>query len=102
MISVVIDDTEYEIACIMNYIKYLEEQINRLNNIKKLIKKMNSSKKQVDNDFYQKYIPTFFKNNENFENFDQIYQEYVEAYNSKKQTIKGLFDEIKKIKKLNF
>ena len=102
LISVVIDDTEYEIACIMNYIKYLEEQINRLNNIKKLIKKMNSSKKQVDNDFYQKYIPTFFKNNENFENFDQIYQEYVEAYNSKKQTIKGLFDEIKKIKKLNF
>lgn len=37
LISVVIDDTEYEIACIMNYIKYLEEQINRLNNIKKLI-----------------------------------------------------------------
>lgn len=102
LISVVIDDTEYEIACIMNYIKYLEEQINRLNNIKKLIEKMNSSKKQVDIDFYQKYIPTFFKNNENFENFDQIYQEYVEAYNSKKQTIKGLFDEIKKIKKLNF
>lgn len=102
LIRVVIDDTEYEIACIMNYIKYLEEQINRLNNIKKLIKKMNSSKKQVDIDFYQKYIPTFFKNNENFENFDQIYQEYVEAYNSKKQTIKGLFDEIKKIKKLNF
>lgn len=102
LISVVIDDTEYEIACIMNYIKYLEEQINRLNNIKKLIEKMNSSKKQVDIDFYQKYIPTFFKNNENFDNFDQIYQEYVEAYNSKKQTIKGLFDEIKKIKKLNF
>ena len=102
LISVVIDDTEYEIACIMNYIKYLEEQINRLNNIKKLIEKMNSSKKQVDIDFYQKYIPNFFKNNENFENFDQIYQEYVEAYNSKKQTIKGLFDEIKKIKKLNF
>lgn len=102
LISVVIDDTEYEIACIMNYIKYLEEQINRLNNIKKLIEKMNSSKKQVDIDFYQKYIPTFFKNNESFENFDQIYQEYIEAYNSKKQTIKGLFDEIKKIKKLNF
>lgn len=102
LISVVINDTEYEIACIMNYIKYLEEQINRLNNIKKLIEKMNSSKKQVDIDFYQKYIPTFFKNNESFENFDQIYQEYIEAYNSKKQTIKGLFDEIKKIKKLNF
>ena len=31
LISVVLDDTEYEIACTMNYLKYLEEQIKRLN-----------------------------------------------------------------------
>ena len=37
LISVVLDDTEYEIACTMNYLKYLEEQIKRLKNIEHLI-----------------------------------------------------------------
>ena len=45
LISVVLDDTEYEIACTMNYLKYLEEQIKRLKNIEHLIAKMNSAKK---------------------------------------------------------
>lgn len=100
LISVVIDDTEYEISCTMNYIKYLEEQIKRLKDIKQLIEKMNSSKNKTDIDFYKEYIPSFFKNNESFENFDQIYQEYLDAYELKQQTVKKLFDEIKKIKKL--
>lgn len=100
LISVVIDDTEYEISCTMNYIRYLEEQIKRLKDIKQLIGKMNSSKNKTDIDFYKEYIPSFFKNNESFENFDQIYQEYLDAYELKQQTVKKLFDEIKKIKKL--
>ena len=100
LISVVIDDTEYEISCTMNYIRYLEEQIKRLKDIKQLIEKMNSSKNKTDIDFYKEYIPSFFKNNESFENFDQIYQEYLDAYELKQQTVKKLFDEIKKIKKL--
>lgn len=100
LISVVIDDTEYEISCTMNYIRYLEEQIKRLKDIKQLIEKMNSSKNKTDIDFYKEYIPGFFKNNESFENFDQIYQEYLDAYELKQQTVKKLFDEIKKIKKL--
>ena len=62
LISVVLDDTEYEIACTMNYLKYLEEQIKRLKNIEHLITKMNSAKKQEDIDFYKDYIPGFFKN----------------------------------------
>ena len=100
LISVVLDDTEYEIACTMNYIKYLEEQIKRLKDIEHLITKMNSAKRQEDIDFYKDYIPGFFKNNESFENFDQIFQEYNDAYTSKKKTVDDLFSEIKKIKKL--
>lgn len=100
LINVVIDDTEYEISCTMNYIRYLEEQIKRLKDIKQLIEKMNSSKNKTDIDFYKEYIPSFFKNNESFENFDQIYQEYLDAYELKQQIVKKLFDEIKKIKKL--
>ena len=100
LISVVLDDTEYEIACTMNYIKYLEEQIKRLKDIEHLITKMNSAKRQEDIDFYKDYIPGFFKNNESFENFDQIFQEYNDAYISKKKTVDDLFSEIKKIKKL--
>lgn len=100
LISVVLDDTQYEIAYTMNYIKYLKEQIARFDDISKLIKKMNSSTKQVDIDFYKDYIPNLLKNNESLENFDQIRQEYIDTYNSKQQTIKDLFVEIKKIKKL--
>ena len=100
LISVVLDDTEYEIACTMNYLKYLEEQIKRLKDIENLISKMNQSKRQEDIDFYKEYIPGFFKNNESFDNFEQIYQEYKDAYNSKKKSVDDLFDEIKKIKKL--
>ena len=104
LISVVLDDTEYEIACTMNYLKYLEEQIKRLKNIEHLIAKMNSAKKQEDIDFYKDYIPGFFKNNEiNIKiapNIDQIFQEYNDAYTSKKKTVDDLFSEIKKIKKL--
>ena len=99
LISVVLDDTEYEIACTMNYLKYLEEQIKRLKNIEHLITKMNSAK-QEDIDFYKDYIPGFFKNNESFDNFDQIFQEYNDAYTSKKKAVDDLFSEIKKIKKL--
>ena len=98
LISVVLDDTEYEIACTMNYLKYLEEQIKRLKNIEHLITKMNSAKKQEDIDFYKDYIPGFFKNNESFDNFDQIFQEYNDAYTSKKKAVDDLFSEIKKIK----
>jgi hypothetical protein len=39
-------------------------------------------------------------NNESFENFDQIFQEYNDAYTSKKKAVDDLFSEIKKIKKL--
>ena len=77
-----------------------EEQIKRLKNIEHLITKMNSAKKQEDIDFYKDYIPGFFKNNESFDNFDQIFQEYNDAYTSKKKTVDDLFSEIKKIKKL--
>jgi len=49
---------------------------------------------------FKDYIPGFFKNNESFDNFDQIFQEYNDAYTSKKKAVDDLFSEIKKIKKL--
>lgn len=100
LISVVIDDTEYEIACKMNYIKFLKQEIDRHKKISDLVKKMNSSTKQIDIDFYKEYIPNFFRNNENFNNFQQINFEYIEAYKQQQEIIKNLFNEIKKIKKL--
>ena len=100
LISVVIDDTEYEISCTINYMNYLKQQIEHYKKISHLIKKMNSSKKQVDIDFYREYITSLFQNNETFDNFDQICQEYADAYEEKQKSIKKLEDEIKKIKKL--
>ena len=84
----------------MNYVKYLKQEIDRHKKISDLINKMNSSKKQIDIDFYKEYIPCLFKNNENFENFNKIHQEYLTAYDLKQQTVKDLFAEIDKIKKL--
>ena len=56
--------------------------------------------KWSDIKIYKDYIPGFFKNNESFDNFDQIFQEYNDAYASKKKAVDDLFSEIKKIKKL--
>ena len=50
LFKVVIDDTYYEISCTLEYIKYLQDQIKRLNKIYKYEMKANNAKKDSDKD----------------------------------------------------
>lgn len=100
LFKVVIDDTLYEISCVMNYVNYLKEQIKRLQTIQKYEKKMNSSKKASMQDYYKAGMQLLFSQGENFKNYKQILSEYENALVIRNERIDALYDEIKIIKKL--
>lgn len=100
LFSVVIDDIEYEIFCVSNYIEYLQEEIARLELAKEYLKKMQYSKKEKDKQYYERGIKMQLKEAETFDNFLDILDEYHKAYELRSQKINKLQDEIKKIKKM--
>ena len=98
--KVVIDDTEYEITCAMDYIKYLKFQIKRLEKIQKYNMKMQKAKKETKKGYYEELIKAEFEGGETFGNFIYILEEYRTAVFKKQEIIDNLFTEIKEIKKL--
>ena len=100
LMKVVIDDVEYEISCTLNYVDFLKDEIKRYTKIKKYINKRNSLKKEEDRRNYDEFIKMFLKRHETIDNIDEVYQEALDTYNSRKDNIKKLYDEIKIIKKL--
>jgi len=100
LFKVVVDDTLYEISCVMNYVNYIKNQIKRLNTIQKYEKKMNLSKKATMKDYYKTGMQLLFQQGENFENYKQVLDEYKNALIIREKRIDDLFNEIKIIKKL--
>ena len=100
LFKVVIEDTEYEISCIMDYMKYIDEQIKRLQIISDYNFKMQKSKREKKKDYYKACMDSMFEGGENIRNFNYILEEYSAVYLKKKETINNLFNEIKQIKKL--
>lgn len=100
LIKVVINDIEYEISSTMDYVKYLEKELNRFKKIQNYINKMNESKKQSDIAYYNEYIKMLLKPNESVEDLQRLSQEFIDAYNLRKDVLKKLNNEIKIIKKL--
>ncbi len=100
LFKVVIDDTEYEISCIMNYVNYLKEQIKRLEVIQSYQKKADNSNKQKTKDYYHEGMSLLFQPSETMENYEQILSEYKTTLKSKEDIIDQLYQEIKIIKKL--
>lgn len=100
LFNVVIEDTEYEISCIMDYMKYIKKQIERLEIINKYNYKMQTSKSEKKKQYYQACIDSLLEGGESTKNFLYILEEYSTVYLKKKETINRLFDEIKEIKKL--
>lgn len=100
LFKVVIDDTLYEISCVMNYVNYIEDQIKRLNTIQKYEKKMNTAKKASVQDYYKAGMQLLLQQGETFDNYKQILAEYEHASVVRKDRIDRLYDEIKIIKKL--
>ena len=100
LFKVVIEDTEYEISCIMDYLKYIKEQIKRLEIINNYNFKLSKAKKPKKQQYYKACIDAMFCGGENIKNFRYVLEEYSAVYLSKKETINNLFSEIREIKKL--
>lgn len=100
LFKVVIEDTEYEISCVMGYVNYLKDQIKRLQTILNYeIKRDNSSSEKKKN-YFNEGMRMLFTEGENFENYKTVLQEYEHALSEKQKMIDDLYNEIKIIKKL--
>lgn len=100
LISIVIEDIEYEISCSLNYLKTLEDNIKRLQNAKKYEEKMLKAKSDKKKQYFLEGIKMYLDNDETVENYESVSKEYQTAYDNKKKQIDHLYDEIKIIKKL--
>lgn len=100
LFKVVIDDIGYEISLTQSYIDEIKGHIKRLEQAKKYKEKMNTVKKEKNKNFYLEGIKLLLLEDETIENFELIYQEYKQAYETRKKIIDNLYNEIKIIKKL--
>lgn len=100
LIKVVIDDTEYEISCIMDYLKNLQPDVKRLEEVEKYDKKRLSSKNEKKQNYYLEGMNYLLIGQETIENYSEILNSYRNIIKSKNEHIKKLFEEIKIIKKL--
>jgi len=100
LLKVVLDDIFYEISCIQDYVDYLEDNLKRFNTINKYYEKMLAAKTLDKKDYFKQYTNLYFEKGENLDNFKEIEQEYIDAYNIRKANIDNLYNEVKIIKKL--
>lgn len=96
----VIDDTNYEISCVFDYLDYLKSNIKRLELIDSYNAKMQKANSQKKRDYYREGMQMLFQTGEDFHNYHQILQEYRDALVLRKKRINDLYNEIKIIKKL--
>ena len=100
LFKVVIDDTLYEISCVMDYVEYLKQQIKRLELIQSYHKKAENTNKQKTKDYYQEGMKLLFQDGETFANYNTVLEEYRQALRTREEVIDRLYLEIKIIKKL--
>ena len=100
LIKVIIDDTEYEISCIMDYLKDLKVEIKRLAKIEKYNKKRLSTKDKKKQNYYLEGMKCLLIGQETIENYDEVLTSYRNIVNEKTALIDKLFKEIKVFKKL--
>ena len=87
-------------ACLYDYIKYLESQIERLEQIDIYYNKMIKQKKESKKEYFEEGIKVLLDKNETIDNYKTALDEYREALVVRKEKMKKLEDEIRKIKKL--
>lgn len=100
LFKVVIDDVEYEISCMLDYIKSLKDELKRFKQIDKYKEQMEKAKTEKKKNYYLEGMKALMIGNETPENYEHSKQEYINAYNKRKEIVDNLFDEIKIIKKL--
>lgn len=100
LIKVIIDDTEYEISCIMDYLKDLKSEIKRLEEVEKYDKKRLSSKTEDKQNYYLEGMKCLLIGQETVDNYNEVLNSYRNILKTKSEQIDKLFEEIKTIKKL--
>ena len=100
LIDVVIDDIEYEISCTIDYVKYLSKELKRLKKIDYLIYKMNNTNNKKKKNYYEEYIKLLLNPDESIEGYRNLFNEFISAYNLRKDILANLYKEIKIVKKL--
>lgn len=100
LIKVVIDDSEYEISCILDYLKDLKPDIKRLEEIEKYDKKRINSKSESKKNYYLTGMKYLLIGQETVDNYEEILNSYRRIVKEKKEHIDKLFSEIKTMKKL--
>ena len=100
LLKVIIDDTEYEISCIMDYLKDLKSEIKRLEEIEKYDKKRLSAKSEDKKNYYLEGMKYLLVGQETIDNYTEILDSYRNIVKSKNEHINKLFEKIKAIKKI--
>ena len=100
LFKIVIEDTLYEISCVLDYINYLKEQIDRLEKIEKYDLKVQNAKTDKEKEYYKEGMQMLFDSDENFENYKEVLDEYRLAIETREDVKEKLYNEIKIIKKL--
>lgn len=100
LMSVIIEDIEYEIFCTSNYVDNLKKNIKRLKTAQSYYDKMQKAKSEKKKNYNLEGVKLYLDTNETVENFQGILEEYEKAYVNRKKNIDHLYDEIKAIKKM--
>lgn len=100
LIKVILDDVYYEIACSQDYVDYLAENLKRFERIEKLYNKYIKAKNEDKKNYYLEYMKLYFTENENVDNFHNVWDDFKSAYDLRKTKIDNLYNEAKVIKKL--
>lgn len=100
LLKVVIDDIEYELSSVMDYVNLLKKEIKRYKKIEHYINKKASAKNENQRVYYDEYIKIYLHSGESLDDFDQLYKELIDAYEFKKSSVNNLNKEIKIIKRL--
>ena len=100
LIKVVIDDTEYEISCIMDYLKDLKAEIKRLEEIEKYDRQRLATKNEKKQNYYLEGMKVLLVGQETVENYKEVLDSYRNITSERNAKINKLFEEIKSIKKL--
>lgn len=100
LFKVIIDDTEYEISQMFDYLDYLKDHVKQLKQIDEYHEKMLKQKTEKKQNYYREGMKLLFDEGETEENYKDILAEYEKAYSARKANIDKLFDEVKAIKKL--
>lgn len=101
LLKVVIDDIEYEISITVGYVEHLKNEIKRYEKIANYLNKRNTAKNEQKKAYFEEYAKAYLLNSESLEDFEQLHQEALAAYELRKNTISSLYTEIKNVKKLH-